>query len=507
MSKHGRNDPCPCGSGLKYKKCCLSEERSNVQSLDARRLRKIENALESRIMSYMDGLYDDFAFWMARDEYLCWPDEQPDPERFRNEIAVGFLPWYLYNWEPELREFQDALEEDFSTAKLPPMETPARHFLRTQERRLSHDERACIERHCAAQFSFLRVLDVHRERGLDVEDMFTGERFFIQDVSASRMAFDGMIIFARAVEAADGTAIFSGVGTCVITPEHTEAVIELREHMQKGMASMADSFRAGDESAELPFMDMRKEYDLEIRGLYHDLVEQIRNPAPRVLQNTDGDLIEPYRLHYQLDCTTGQALEKLATLCRGASSEEVLAGFDPILDDSGEPALVEFPWLDKRLARSGQGHTVNGRLKLDGQQLVIEVNSCERADAIQRKITRRLGKRATLILREPLAQSTVLPSAEAMNGEDEQQALMNDPEMQEQLREMAERHWDTWLDERLPALRNQTPREAAGTATGRELLDALFDDFALRSDQLPEDGPTTLFKPPVGKLRKALGLA
>lgn len=22
--KHGRNDPCPCGSGKKYKKCCLA---------------------------------------------------------------------------------------------------------------------------------------------------------------------------------------------------------------------------------------------------------------------------------------------------------------------------------------------------------------------------------------------------------------------------------------------------------------------------------------------------
>ncbi|NOR22499.1 MAG: hypothetical protein GQ476_07440, partial [Candidatus Aminicenantes bacterium] len=23
--KPGRNDPCPCGSGLKYKKCCLGK--------------------------------------------------------------------------------------------------------------------------------------------------------------------------------------------------------------------------------------------------------------------------------------------------------------------------------------------------------------------------------------------------------------------------------------------------------------------------------------------------
>lgn len=29
MSKVGRNDPCPCGSGKKYKKCC--EQKSAVQ--------------------------------------------------------------------------------------------------------------------------------------------------------------------------------------------------------------------------------------------------------------------------------------------------------------------------------------------------------------------------------------------------------------------------------------------------------------------------------------------
>ena len=27
MKKIGRNDPCPCGSGKKYKKCCLKKDR------------------------------------------------------------------------------------------------------------------------------------------------------------------------------------------------------------------------------------------------------------------------------------------------------------------------------------------------------------------------------------------------------------------------------------------------------------------------------------------------
>ena len=27
LGKIGRNDPCPCGSGKKYKKCCMAKER------------------------------------------------------------------------------------------------------------------------------------------------------------------------------------------------------------------------------------------------------------------------------------------------------------------------------------------------------------------------------------------------------------------------------------------------------------------------------------------------
>jgi len=33
MSKVGRNDPCPCGSGLKFKKCCLGKEEQTGEDL------------------------------------------------------------------------------------------------------------------------------------------------------------------------------------------------------------------------------------------------------------------------------------------------------------------------------------------------------------------------------------------------------------------------------------------------------------------------------------------
>src|SRR2546421_5863302 len=33
--KAGRNDPCPCGSGKKYKKCCLARDQEKETSLAA----------------------------------------------------------------------------------------------------------------------------------------------------------------------------------------------------------------------------------------------------------------------------------------------------------------------------------------------------------------------------------------------------------------------------------------------------------------------------------------
>ncbi len=35
MSTIGRNEPCPCGSGKKYKKCCLPREAPRVRSAPA----------------------------------------------------------------------------------------------------------------------------------------------------------------------------------------------------------------------------------------------------------------------------------------------------------------------------------------------------------------------------------------------------------------------------------------------------------------------------------------
>jgi len=47
MGQVGRNDPCPCGSGKKYKKCC---GKNNVVNID--------RLLEREILAQQDKIID-----------------------------------------------------------------------------------------------------------------------------------------------------------------------------------------------------------------------------------------------------------------------------------------------------------------------------------------------------------------------------------------------------------------------------------------------------------------
>ena len=51
--KVGRNDPCPCGSGKKYKRCCLAKEEPKAHpSAPATMVTEEEDRLTKRLVSF-----------------------------------------------------------------------------------------------------------------------------------------------------------------------------------------------------------------------------------------------------------------------------------------------------------------------------------------------------------------------------------------------------------------------------------------------------------------------
>ena len=77
------------------------------------------------------------------------------------------------------------------------------------------------------------------------------------------------------------------------------------------------------------------------------------------------------------------------------------------------------------------------------------------------------------------------------------------PEVRELIRKELDEHWKNWLHMKLGALGNKTPLQAAKTADGREMLEALFNQME-RDDARQE--PWRRQKEFIDRARKELGM-
>lgn len=95
MNKIGRNDPCPCGSGNKYKKCCLAKD-----NLNASRRREEQQAIHVAL-SWLEEQYDDETMEAIHYGFMGEPDEETldaienVPAALDNLIGTNIGEWLL----------------------------------------------------------------------------------------------------------------------------------------------------------------------------------------------------------------------------------------------------------------------------------------------------------------------------------------------------------------------------------------------------------------------------
>ena len=482
MLKIGRNDPCPCGSGKKYKKCCLYKAASPVASLGRRKLRRVESELVSALMKHAEKYYGPGAMYEAWGEFTLW-DETPIDVELEPELDTLFVPWFLFNWIPDNTE----LDED---ERYPDLQV-ARHYLEHSSAHIDSYKHQFIAEACSQPFSFFMVTGVAPGKQLTLRDLLLQREVTVQELEASTTLDKGAILYARTITL-DDCSVMLGCGMAVIPPSYIDDFIATREEF----AAVCPGFGK----------DYLFENDLQLREMYFEIRDLALNPLPPELQNSDGEPLQLTTLNYDLNCTPIEALTALASLALVESAAELEQTGE--LDQHGKLVSVEFPWLKKgNEQHESWESTVLGNIIIDGAELSINVNSQERAYTIKRKIERRLGNRAQFRDQEILPVDEMLEEmqnrppdekAEAAKQKDKELAAL--PEAQEMLKGMAEQHWESWLDKPIPALRHETPREAAKTATGRERLEALFWDYEWRATA------DNALEPDIPRLKKTLGM-
>ena len=433
-AKIGRNSPCPCGSGKKYKKCCLGKDRAvtdtataaaNVHELDRR-------------------LIDQVLHFAARRFPEAW--QQAGKGFADAEAAVQlFEPWLAYHITHQGK--------------------PLGHwFVRDREHKLSTSERQWLKAQQAAWLSVWEVCAVESGTRIILKDLLSHEERTVEEVSASQTLMARDAILARIVDCA-GMSVLCGCHPRPLPPVETAEVVQrTRGRLRRKRAVPIDRLR---EEKIGRYMIARWEEAVEDL----DARSQI---LPR-LQNSDGEQLLLTVDHFEFEPAQRQRIETDLASIEGAEAPQ---------PGHQEQALV-FTQPGATMSRGAQ-NTVIGRAEIAAGRIRLETNSIERADQLRERIEQACGGALRHLAREhsdPLALSARPGQGPDTGGfpDDLPPGVAN-----QLILEFKDKHYADWADQPLPALKGLTPRQAVGTRAGRQSVDLLLKDCENHEARIPE---------------------
>ncbi|MFH1278122.1 MAG: SEC-C metal-binding domain-containing protein [Candidatus Eisenbacteria bacterium] len=441
--KAPRNAPCPCGSGKKYKKCCLGKdeaaaaEENHTASLHAADRRLAEELVRFALRRFGDR-------WSIETEEFADADE-----------AVGLaVPWSLFSFTVDGK-------------------TVAEWFREERGARLSFEDRAILDGEGRAWLSIWEAVDVEPGASVRVRDLLSGEERLVMERSGTEELAVRDTLLARIVDHGR-ISLFSGLHPRLLPPRDAAAVVEkVRKRLRRKGEVPADRLRA-----EKIGRYMIRCWEEAAEDLDH------RFSVPPELRNTDGDELLLTVDHFEFD--PGGRAEIEERLCD-------LEDVEPPDPDDPEDAYV----FHRAGARKDETILI-GRAVLSKGKLRLETNSVKRADSLRARIEEASGGLLRHKVREHSDPVALLKEAERKSPKTQPPPI---PENAVILREFKERHYGGWIDESLPALEGKSPREAIGTKEGRREVDLLLREMENFENRLPEAERYDFIK-----IRRRLGL-
>lgn len=479
MSTIGRNDPCPCGSGKKYKKCCGAASPGQSDAA-YERVRRMDGLISGLLTEFAKMEYGNNALRDAWEEFahpgdMTYSESHPEYEYF--------LRWFAFSWMPD-DDLDVTLPEIFLMKKVARVDAEVRQF---------------IGQTLKAPYSFYQVVGTTPGSGMKMRDILRHIEVDVTERAASAILQPGHIVFARVVEM-DGISFLMGVGGYPLPATMFDQVIRVRSDVEayalKAGLWVGPRDGSGGVSTEV-LLDVSE----ELREEYLQLADQLRHPNV-VMHNTDGDVIVMHKLTYTTPSfeVAFQALKDLELNLAGITEEELREANRT--GGAGEAEGVRLHWLKQQ--KDGQ-EIAMATLTITGSTLVVEVNSEKRFRRVQREITKRMGKDAVLLKTEILSEEGLKAMAAESRGagrEESERIMRESPDVRAFMKDMMEKHWSSWPDIPLPALRGMTPRQAAKDPLGRELLESVLLDFEAKAASLKDE----FMRVDVNRLRRDLGL-
>jgi hypothetical protein len=337
----GRNEPCPCGSGKKYKRCCLVADEhatrppgQDLHDLDHRIFVDMGTWARRRFQAESAGVHDEYPIEFGE----------------REEHLTLFAAWVAYERKIDGRVLADwNLEE--------------------RGRNILTHKRAWLTAQLASWLSIWEVIEVEPGKAIRLHDQLTGAECTVSEVSASRTLSPHLLLLARVVEQ-DGRSLLIGMHPSTLTPQvGRDTLHEVRSELGLTKTATPEELRTADRPTRL----------IEI---WQDAVEKVENrPLPR-LQNTDGEALVLIEDCYKL---VGEGTR--------AAVEAELSN----LRDVHPPEPGERKGLYRVVRENAPGaamqDTLVAAIAVKAREMVVETNSRKRADLLRGRLESLCGDR------------------------------------------------------------------------------------------------------------------
>jgi hypothetical protein len=426
MSAIGRNDPCPCGSGKKYKRCCLGKDAPAPGAWTAgERDSALASLMRFARRAELDGdrATAELTFWGTRLERMT-PAEARETMDFE-QSRFGFHEWLVFD------------------CPLNGGGTIVERFLARAGGGLRSGERRYLERMRLSHLRPYEVQDVRPDEGLDLLDLWANKRVRVRERLATRQLVRWDILAARVILGPEGEPVLDG-SPYLYPVRDKELILRVLRRLGRTLR------------AKLPHRDETTFFKY-IGMVFHDLwLERVARRPPPTSVTAEGDEVVLCRAVF--DVHDRPALE--ATLADHPGLER---------QDDGS-----YAWLAEKADEAGFRRGF-GTFVLRKGRVVLETVSRQRAErgralleaaagpAVAYRATRSESVQRALERRPPRParpEDEVPPEAAA-----------------EIVQAFYERHYRAWLDEPLPALDGRTPREAASLKSARPKVIALLKDM------------------------------
>ncbi|MBN8210354.1 SEC-C domain-containing protein [Bacillus sp. NTK071] len=119
MQKTKRNDPCPCGSGKKYKKCCMTSENAQDQLVEQLYTQELYT-IQAQLVEYAMSEHDQKMVSLANDLF----NRYDIPENLEEAYMHGIFPWAIFHqavnqWNKTIvKEYIQLFSHSFSSDKV-----------------------------------------------------------------------------------------------------------------------------------------------------------------------------------------------------------------------------------------------------------------------------------------------------------------------------------------------------------------------------------------------------